>query len=312
MSKRMQASSKDQEQQRHEDTGEFRIYTEFLNAVRNKTEAEVDGYLSQLLKSSTDTASRRGGKKDEDDKSTLTGESTSYRQKPVLNAFAKKKVREVWKLIAKSQEDDVKSLETLNRVCETVAKHEGLKEAGLIRCVGGCECCNECCEDERRPNDSAQTTASRRQRQTELQPDEEQQWIKILSDPLYISLEWLWRNNPKRETPTSSEKDETKRTESKSEDVIKAALHIAHLLEKIALFEHHYSRDEYTKRAEECEKFATDVVDGSSVEDLRVIMDIEGTGCLLKEKPHDFNQSLSLLKIAADKERKRVCICSIF
>ena len=302
MSKRMQASLSDQEQQRHEDTGEFRNYTEFLDAVRNGTEAEVDECLSQLPKSSTDTAVRRGGKKDEDDKSILTGESTSYRQE-LLNALAKKNVGAVWKLIAEGKEDDVKSLETLNRVCETVAKHERLKERGLFKCLwgniraqigcnGGCGCCNKCCEDE--------------QCQTDLQRDEEQQWIKILSDPLYISLEWLWRNNPKSETQSS------KRNVSNFEDVIKAALHNAHLLEKIALFEHHYSQDEYTKRAEECEKFAVDVVDGSNVEELHVIMDIEGTGCLLEGKPHDFNQSLSLLKIAADKERKRVCICSIF
>ena len=95
--------------------------------------------------------------------------------------------------------------------------------------------------------------------------------------------------------------------ESKLADVIEAALHDAHLLEKIALFEHHFSRDEYTRRAEVYETFATDVVAGSSLEQLHVIMDIDGTGCLLQERPKEFNQSLSLLKIAADKERKKVC-----
>ena len=37
-------------------------------------------------------------------------------------------------------------------------------------------------------------------------------------------------------------------------------------------------------------------------------MDIEGNGSLLNKKPTDFNQSLSLLKVAADKKRKRVGI----
>ena len=77
---------------------------------------------------------------------------------------------------------------------------------------------------------------------------------------------------------------------------------------KIASYEHHYSRDEYTKRAEEYEKFAADVVEESSLEQLHVIMDVKGSGCLLQERPKDFNQSLSLLKIAADKHRKRVCV----
>ncbi|KAJ7377774.1 hypothetical protein OS493_026341 [Desmophyllum pertusum] len=93
--------------------------------------------------------------------------------------------------------------------------------------------------------------------------------------------------------------------ESKFEDVIEAALDDAYLLEKIALYEHHYSRDEYTRRALECEKFAADVVEGSNLGQLHEIMDIKGNGCLLLEKPKDFNQSLSLLKLAADKERKR-------
>ena len=95
---------------------------------------------------------------------------------------------------------------------------------------------------------------------------------------------------------------------TKREGVIEGALHDANLLEKIALYEHHYSRDEYTRRAEAYEKFAIDVVEGSTWEQLRQIMDDKGTGCLLTEKQDDFNQSLSLLKTAADKERKLVCI----
>ena len=120
-------------------------------------------------------------------------------------------------------------------------------------------------------------------------------------------MEWLWRHNPKR-VKTPSERDEGKGKESKLEDVIEAALHDSHLLEKIALYEHHYSRDEYTRRAEQYENFAADVVEGSNLKQLHEIMDIQGTGCLLQGKPKDFSLSLSLLKIAADNERKRVCI----
>ena len=94
--------------------------------------------------------------------------------------------------------------------------------------------------------------------------------------------------------------------------VIEGALHDANLLEKIALYEHHYSRDEYTRRAEAYEKFAIDVVEGSTWDQLLQIMDDKGTGCLLTNKPGDFNQSLSLLKTAADKERKLVCIYYLF
>ena len=35
-------------------------------------------------------------------------------------------------------------------------------------------------------------------------------------------------------------------------------------------------------------------------------MDIEGNGSLLNKTPANFNQSLSLLKLAADKKRKKV------
>ena len=122
-------------------------------------------------------------------------------------------------------------------------------------------------------------------------------------------MNWLWRNNPNGGSLTSSDQEGTKKEDSrKSEDVIEAALHDANLLEKIALYEHHYSRDEYTRRAEVYEKFATDVIEGSTWDQLLEIMDDKGTGCLLTNKPGDFNQSLSLLTTAADKERKRVCM----
>ena len=61
-------------------------------------------------------------------------------------------------------------------------------------------------------------------------------------------------------------------------------------------------------RAEECEKFAIDIVEqvNDNKELLHKVMDIDGEGALVKEKSNDFIRSLSLLKMAANKERKMV------
>ena len=288
-----QASTIDQNEQQHEDSDS--THAEFFNAVRNGTVEEVKNVLSQLKSTNTTvTETNENGKQD-------VGDKTSYRQK-LLKALAEKNIGVVWSLIAEGREEEIKTLETLNSICKTVAEHERLKEGNLlscmlgklesqIRCNGPCGCCRGGRE---RKGENYQTKPER---------EEEQQWINILSDPLYICLNWLWRNNPNGGSATSSNQQGTKR-----EDVIEGALHDANLLEKIALYEHHYSRDEYTRRAEAYEKFAIDVVEGSTWEQLRQIMDDKGTGCLLTEKPGDFNQSLSLLKTAADKERKLVCI----
>ena len=277
-----QASTIDQNEQQHEDSDS--THAEFFNAVRNGTVKEVKKVLSQLKKTNTTvTETNENGKQD-------VGDKTSYRQK-VLKALAEKNTGEVWNLIVKGKEKEIKTLETLNSICETVAEHERLREAGLFSCMLGKLKSQIRCE---REGENCQTKLDR---------EEEQQWINILSDPLYICLNWLWRNNPNGGSATSSNQQGTKR-----EDVIEGALHDANLLEKIALYEHHYSRDEYTRRAEAYEKFAIDVVEGSTWDQLLQIMDDKGTGCLLTKKPGDFNQSLSLLKTAADKERKLVCM----
>ena len=280
-----QASTIDQNEQQHEESDS--MHAEFFNAVRNGTVEQVKNVLRQLK--STNTTVTEINENGEED----VGETTSYRQK-LLKALAEKNPFVVWRLIAEGNEEE--TLETLNSICQTVAEHERLREAGLfscmlgklksqIRCNGPCGCGRSGHEREGENY------------QTNLEREEEQQWINILSDPLYICLNWLWRNNPNGGSPTSS-----------SEDVIEGALHDANLLEKIALYEHHYSRDEYTRRAEAYEKFAIEVVEGSTWEQLLQIMDDKGTGCLLTKKPGDFNQSLSLLKTAADKERKLVCM----
>ena len=282
-----QASTIDQNEQQHEDSDS--LHAKFFKAVRKGTVKEVKTVLSQLKRTNTTvTETNENGEED-------VGETTSYRQK-LLKALAEKNTDEVWSLIVKGKE------KTLNSIFKTVAEHERLREAGLFSCMLGK------LKSQIRCNGPCGCGRSGRERegencQTKLEREEEQQWINILSDPLYICLNWLWRNNPDGGSPTSSHQQGTKR-----EDVIEGALHDANLLEKIALYEHHYSRDEYTRRAEAYEKFAIDVVEGSTWKQLLQIMDDKGTGCLLTEKPGDFNQSLSLLKTAADKERKLVCM----
>ena len=213
---------------------------------------------------------------------TVTDETAAYRQK-LLKALAERNAGEVWRLIAEGSKQE--TLKTPNSICETVKG----KLKSQIRCNGPCGC--------------GRSGRERGGEKYQLEREEEQQWINILSDPLYICLNWLWRNNPNGGSATSSNQQGTKR-----EDVIEGALHDANLLEKIALYEHHYSRDEYTRRAEAYEKFAIDVVEGSTWGQLLEIMDDKGTGCLLMKKLGNFNQSLSLLKTAADKERKLVCM----
>ena len=204
-----QASTIDQNEQQHEDSDS--THAEFFNAVRNGTVKEVKNVLSQLKSTNTTvTETNENGKQD-------VGDKTSYRQK-VLKALAEKNTGEVWNLIVKGKEKEIKTLETLNSICETVAEHERLREAGLFSCMLGKLKSQIRCEQE---GENCQTKLDR---------EEEQQWINILSDPLYICLNWLWRNNPNGGSATSSNQQGTKR-----EDVIEGALHDANLLEKIAL-----------------------------------------------------------------------------
>ena len=289
-----QASTIDQNEQQLEDSDSTHA-KRFFNAVRNGTAEQVRNFLPQLKSTNTTlTEINENGEEDE-------GETTSCRQK-LLKALAEKNIGAVWSLIVEGREKEIKTLETLKRICKTVAEHERLREAGLFSCMLG-----KLKSQIRRngPCGCGQSGGEREgeNHQTKLGREEEQQSINILSDPLYICLNWLWRNNPNGGSPTSSNQQGTKK-----EDVIEAALHDANLLEKIALYEHHYSRDEYTRRAAAYEKFAIDVVEGSTWDQLLMIMDDKGTGCLLTNKPGDFNQSLSLLKTAADKERKLVCM----
>lgn len=115
--------------------------------------------------------------------------------------------------------------------------------------------------------------------------------LDIQSNPLCLSLEWLWRHE-----------------ESEKGSIIEAALDNAFLLEKMASYKNHFSHDKYMDRAEKCEKFAIDIVEqvNDDKELLHKVMDIDGKGALVNKESNDFIPSLSLLKMAADKERKMV------
>ena len=274
---------------------------EFLNQVQTGTKEGVDKFLLPLIK---------------------TAENGRYSQnelsKQLEDALAQSDVVEVWKLIAKINETDSnKTLENINEVCTAIAERENNKEKGCrFRCSWNIDC-GKICETIKKSIRNCCTcmctclcTCSVDEfggtAKTEMRNEEERRWIEILSNPLYICLEWLWRNNP-----SSQYKKGIRRKESKFADIIEAALDDAYLLEKIASYEHYYSRDEYKRRAEEYETFAADIVeqvDTSDLHQLHEIMDINGNGSLLNKTPANFNQSLSLLKLAADKKRKRVGI----
>ena len=258
----------------------------FLELVQTGTKEEVHNFLSPLIR----TAENERGFQNEPSKQLEV-------------ALAQRNVAEVWKCIAEINKTGNK---TLDDFCAAIAERENNNENGCyFKCSWDCKKIGEaiknsiCYMFECNVDDLEET-------KTEMRSEEERRWIEILSNPLYISLEWLWRNNP------NSQYDKGARCkERKSTDIIEAALDDAYRLEKIASNEHYYSRDEYKRRAEEYETFAADIVeqvDNSYLNQLHEIMDIEGNGSLLKKTPANFNQSLSLLKDAADKQRKMVGI----
>ena len=260
----------------------------FLEQVQTKTKKEVQHFLSAVIRTA------ENGR-----------DSHSEPSKQLEDALAQGDVVEVWKLIVKINDktdsnEQRKTLENLNEVCEIIVEKERNRE-------NGCPSLQKLCKTIQNSLYNMYEwifQCDEGPEEKEMRSEEERRWIKILSNPLYISLEWLWRNNPK-----SQYKKGIRRKKSKFADIIEAALDDAYLLEKIASYEHYYSRDEYKHRAEQYETFAADIVeqvDTSKLNQLHEIMDIEGNGSLLNKLPANFNQSLSLLKLAADKQRKRV------
>ncbi|XP_068731827.1 short transient receptor potential channel 4-like isoform X2 [Montipora capricornis] len=236
---------------------------------------------------------------------------------------------EVSKLIVEDNGENAKTLKTLNDNAKAIAQRERKRTAGLCQCVQGCrdfckeeigpflhKCCKAnnacncscCCQNEQQDRENCNrgncmqphSSESGKEQPKENFNKEEREWIKILSNPLYISLEWFRRISTK--APSGNEAG--KRKENEEEDVIVAALRDSHLLQTIAGNDIHQHKTEYQKRAEIIEEFAKAVVEESTCEhELHEIMDTQGEGCLKQGKPENFIQSLSILKIATDLER---------
>lgn len=270
---------------------ESKSFDDFLFKIETETKAEVDNFLSRCIRTDNENP-----------------ENPLLKQ--LENALQKGNVIEVWKLIVETKEQDKDAiLEGLSDVWRSIAEEENIKEDGCSwKCVSRFSCGKLCTlfrsiiyiED-----DSDQKEG--------IPSEEEQTWIRVLSNPLYISLEYLWRMNPKSNQQTNKPRNkQTNQTQRKSTDVIEAALDDSYLLEEVAAYEHHYSRDEYLGRAKEYEQFAVDIIEQAGASQLYKIIDIEGKGPLLNETPKDFIQSLSLLKKAADKQRKLVRLSKLF
>ena len=216
---------------------------------------------------------------------------------------------EAWKFMVETNDRELgETLENLTEVCTIITKKGSSAEDG---------CRLKCQWDSQKVCETLRSSVcwifncdeGDLEEEKELRSQKERRWIDILTNPLYICLEWLWSNNP-----NAQYKKGIRRKESKFADIIEAALDDAYLLEKLASYERHYkyySRDDYRQRAMKYEKFAIDVVEPiSELNQLHEIMDIKGNGSLLKKKPENFHQSLGLLRIAVDKQRKSVGISS--
>ena len=117
-------------------------------------------------------------------------------------------------LIGSGNRENAKTLRTLNDECRAVALRQKQRRDHICQedfsccccikkiwnricaCIKNCickarYCCKMCCKDEQQP--------------TEDHSEEEKQWIEILSNPLYISLEWLCRIYSKSSGKESTE-----------------------------------------------------------------------------------------------------------
>ena len=244
---------------------------------------------------------------------------------------------EVLRLIVEDNGENAKTLKTLNDNAKAIAQRERKRTACLCQCVQGCRDCSKqeigallqkccktnnacncscCCQNEQQDRQNCNRGNCMQPRSCDCSKEqpkenfnkEEREWIKILSNPLYISLEWFRRISTKR-----GGNEAGKRKENEEEDVIVAALRDSHLLQTIAGNDIHQHNKEYQKRAEIIEEFAKAVVEESTCEhELHDIMDTQGEGCLKQGKPDKFIQSLSVLKIATDLKRMKVCIFTSF
>ena len=272
-------------------------FDRFLEIVQVGTKEEMENFLFYLFTTDKNESKYSDSQIDPSEK--------------LRQALSDNNLLEAWILMVETNERELsETLENLTEVCTIITKKGSNTEDG---------CRLKCQWDSQKVCGTLRSSIcwifncdeGDLEVEKELRSLKELRWMEILSNPLYICLEWLWRNNP-----NSQYKKGIRRKESKFGDIIEAALDDAYLLEKIASFEHpykYYGRDDYRQRAMEYENFAIDVVEQVSISELNQlheIMDIKGRGSLLKKKPENFHQSLGLLRIAADKQRKSVGISS--
>ena len=225
----------------------------------------------------------------------------------LLQALGKKDALECLKLLDGGHDTVLSEYENFQNDCEEANKKEQQREGRFhcdcrncctkmsIFCSNKCKCC---CRSNSEPQGSEEDS---------INDETKLNWIKILSNPLFIGLEWLWRTES--DCPCKFCKLVGKE-KKKKEDVIESSLHDAYLLDETSSLKHYNSRDVYRESAEAYETFAAGVLEKASQNELYQIMDIKGEGCLLKNNPNqhrNFIQSLSLLKSAVNKGRKKVC-----
>ena len=191
--------SPDEEQ----DIKDGRIFRVFLKIVRKGVKDDVEAFLSSHMR------------KDRERERDPDTESLS---KSLLDALDEGNIIKIWKLIVKMEENQKKNKEenqrktigTLSAKFKDIVEEENVKDNGfsfkriclpleklltsLKGSIMGC------------------VASSRRKiRRTPIDNDE-LAWMKILSNPLYIGLEWLWRNKPRSPSYIRKESKEVKFT----------------------------------------------------------------------------------------------------
>ena len=239
----------------------------------------------------------------------------------LLRALGENDAFECWKLLERNHAMVRLEHENFRNDCKEANKKERQRE-GRFRC--GCrDCCTKmfnfcpnkckprCCSNSsKESNDEQQSSEPQGSEEDSINDETKLNWIKILSNPLFIGLEWLWRTKSNCQCKFCEEDRKlVGKEKKKKEDVIESSLHDAYLLDETSSLKHYNSRDVYRKSAEAYETFAAGVLKKASQKELYQIMDIEGVGCLLQSNPNqhkNFIQSLSLLKSAVNKRRKKV------
>ena len=211
----------------------------------------------------------------------------------LLRALGENDASNCWELLKRNHETVRSEYKKFQDDCNEANKKEQQRE-GRFHC--DCKCSNS--EPQRSEEDS-------------INDETKLNWIKILSNPLFIGLEWLWRTGSHCQCKFCEEDRKlVGKEKKKKEDVIESSLHDAYLLDETSSLKHYNSRDVYRESAEAYETFAVGVLEKAAQNELYLIMDIKGEGCLLKNNPNqhrNFIQSLSLLKSAVNKGRKKVC-----